>query len=82
MRRPTITRVTAVTAISGVAMAALVAPFEYLALPLSILLGMLIFDEWPDVVAWVGIALILGSGLFTVWRENQLSKQQSPKRQG
>lgn len=62
--------------------AALVAPFEYLALPLSILLGILIFDEWPDFVAWIGIALILGSGLYTVWRENQLAKRQTPKRQG
>jgi drug/metabolite transporter (DMT)-like permease len=62
--------------------AALVAPFEYLALPLSIILGILIFDEWPDLVAWVGIALILGSGLYTVWRENQLAKRQTPKRQG
>jgi len=62
--------------------AALVAPFEYLAMPLSILLGLLIFDEWPDVVAWVGIALVLGSGLYTVWRENQLAKRQTPKRQG
>lgn len=62
--------------------AALVAPFEYLALPLSIILGMLLFDEWPDAVAWVGIALILTSGLYTVWRENQLAKRQTPKRQG
>lgn len=62
--------------------AALVAPFEYLALPLSIFMGILIFDEWPDVVAWIGIALILGSGLYTVWRENQLAKRQTPKRQG
>ncbi|PTX57016.1 EamA-like transporter family protein [Litoreibacter ponti] len=62
--------------------AALVAPFEYLALPLSIAFGIAFFDEWPDAVAWAGIALILGSGLYTVWRENQLSKRQSPKRQG
>ncbi|SHE98645.1 EamA domain-containing membrane protein RarD [Litoreibacter ascidiaceicola] len=62
--------------------AALVAPFEYLALPLSIILGMLIFDEWPDAVAWAGIALILTSGLYTVWREHQLAKRQRPKREG
>ncbi|WP_298257821.1 DMT family transporter [uncultured Litoreibacter sp.] len=61
--------------------AALVAPFEYLALPLSIVLGILMFDEWPDVVAWIGIALILGSGLYTVWREHQLAKRQRPKRE-
>ena len=62
--------------------AALVAPFEYLALPLSILLGIVWFDEWPDTVAWAGIALILASGLYTVWREQQLSKRQRPKREG
>jgi len=62
--------------------AALVAPFEYLALPLSIILGILLFDEWPDTVAWIGIALILASGLYTVVREHQLSKPQRPKRVG
>ncbi|EPX80673.1 DMT family transporter [Litoreibacter arenae] len=62
--------------------AALVAPFEYLALPLSIILGITLFDEWPDAIAWAGIALILGSGLYTVWRENQLAKPQTPKRRG
>lgn len=54
--------------------AALVAPFEYLALPLSILWGVTIFGEWPDLWACIGIALILGSGLYTVWREHQIAK--------
>ena len=51
--------------------AAMVAPFEYLALPLSILWGVLIFGEWPDVWAWAGIVLIAGAGLYTMWRENR-----------
>lgn len=51
--------------------AAMVAPFEYLALPLSILWGILVFDEYPDLIAWLGIALIAAAGLFTVWRENR-----------
>jgi drug/metabolite transporter (DMT)-like permease len=55
--------------------AALVAPFEYLSLPLGITLGILVFGTWPDPIAWIGIALILGSGLYTVWRENQIKKQ-------
>ena len=55
--------------------AALVAPFEYLSLPLGIVLGILVFGTWPDPVAWIGIVLILGSGLYTVWRENQIKKQ-------
>ncbi len=49
--------------------AALVAPFEYIAMPLAVLFGMLLFDEWPDLFAWSGILLIVGSGLFLIWRE-------------
>lgn len=58
-----------------VAPAAVVAPYEYLALPLSVLWGMIVFDEWPDAVAFFGMALILGAGLFTVWREGKLGAE-------
>ncbi len=53
--------------------AAMVAPFEYLALPLSILWGVLFFGETLDALVWVGIAMIAGAGLYTVWRENRQS---------
>jgi drug/metabolite transporter (DMT)-like permease len=49
--------------------AAFVAPFEYVAMPVAIFLGVVVFGDWPDPIAWVGIALIVASGLFTVWRE-------------
>lgn len=51
--------------------AALVAPFEYAAMPLAIMWGVLVFGTWPDAVAWWGIALICGAGLFTLWRETR-----------
>lgn len=51
--------------------AALVAPFEYAALPLSVLGGILFLGEYPDAIALSGIALILGSGLYMVWREGR-----------
>lgn len=51
--------------------AALVAPFEYVALPLSIFWGIVVFGTWPDPVAGLGIALILGSGVFIAVRENR-----------
>lgn len=53
-----------------VAEASMVAPFEYLALPLSVLLGVVIFDEWPDAISYLGMSLILGAGLFIVWRDS------------
>ena len=60
--------------------AALIAPFEYLALVLAIFWGITIFGEFPDVWAWTGIALILGSGLFVLWRESVLNKRLASER--
>ena len=54
-----------------VAEASYIAPFEYLALPMSVVFGMLIFQEYPGGWDYLGMALILGAGLFTVWREAQ-----------
>ena len=51
--------------------AGLAAPFEYANMPMAILLGLLVFGEWPDAVAWAGIFLIVGSGLYIFWRETR-----------
>ncbi|SHI97525.1 DMT family transporter [Wenxinia saemankumensis] len=58
--------------------AALVAPFEYLALPLSVIWGFAVFDERPDAVALMGIALILGSGLAMIWLEARSRRAEVP----
>ncbi len=55
-----------------IAEAGFVAPFEYLAMPLSVMWGFWIFGELPDPLTWVGIFLIVGAGLFTVWRERRV----------
>lgn len=54
-----------------IADAATVAPFEYIGLPLSVFWGLVIFGDLPKWEVWVGIALILGSGLFVFIRERQ-----------
>jgi len=53
------------------AAAATVAPFEYVALPLATLWGFLIWHDIPDGRAWLGMALILGAGLYVLARERQ-----------
>ncbi len=55
--------------------AGLVAPFEYGSVPLAILSGLFIFGEWPDLPAWVGMALICGAGLFVAWREARMARE-------
>ncbi|MBL4874593.1 MAG: DMT family transporter [Rhodobacteraceae bacterium] len=56
--------------------AGLAAPFEYTAMVLAIFWGVILFGEWPDASAWVGISLIIGGGLFMLWREAVASRTQ------
>ena len=63
--------------------AALIAPIEYVALILAVFWGIAIFNEWPDSIAWTGIALILFSGLLMLWRESiakKVTKKHGPLR--
>jgi drug/metabolite transporter (DMT)-like permease len=54
--------------------AGLVAPFEYSAMPMAVLWGVVVFGTWPDATAWTGIALIAGAGLYTLWRETRTGR--------
>lgn len=56
--------------------AALVAPFEYIGMPMAIFWGLVVFHTVPDQTAWAGIALICGAGLYTLWRETVRRKVQ------
>ncbi len=49
--------------------AATVAPFEYVGLPMAVFWGWLIWGEWPSSIVFVGIVLVMGSGLFVFLRE-------------
>ena len=50
--------------------ASVIAPFEYVAIPLGVVWGILIWNDWPDQMAIVGIVLILAGGLYTLYREH------------
>jgi S-adenosylmethionine uptake transporter len=52
--------------------AGLIAPFEYVALPMAIFWGWLIFGEEPGLRLWIGSAMIAGSGIFVLLREARL----------
>lgn len=57
----------------------LVAPFEYVGLPLSITFGILFWGDWPAPLAWTGIALIGLSGIYVFAREAWLGRQNREK---
>ncbi len=45
-----------------------VVPFRYTRLVFALVLGYVVFDERPDVMMLTGSALIVGTGLYTIWR--------------
>ena len=48
-----------------------VAPFRYLSLIWSALLGLIVFGEIPDSWAIIGAAIVIASGIYTFYRENK-----------
>jgi drug/metabolite transporter (DMT)-like permease len=41
-----------------------VAPFEYSAMAWAIVFGLLFFNDFPDLLTWAGMAIVVGAGLF------------------
>lgn len=54
--------------------ASAVTPFRYSRLLFSILAGMVMFNERPDILTIAGATLIIGSGLYTFVRERRLAR--------
>jgi len=52
---------------------AVVTPFRYSRLLFAIVIGVLVFGERPDGATLAGAAIIIASGLYTLWRERGLS---------
>ena len=55
--------------------AALAASFEYSSIPWVILWGVLFFGQWPTWETLAGVGLVVGSGLFILWRGRQTLQQ-------
>lgn len=55
-----------------------VVPFDYVHLVWAALLGWLIWDMHPRPTTWAGAAIIIASGLYTIWREHKLGREKPP----
>lgn len=49
-----------------------VSPFRYTALIFALILGLVVFGEWPDALTLLGAAIVVASGLFMLYRERKL----------
>jgi len=52
-----------------------VAPFRYTGLLWALILGWVVFGDWPQAITLAGAALVVASGIFTLTREAQLGRQ-------
>ncbi|HIP08287.1 MAG TPA: DMT family transporter, partial [Rhodospirillales bacterium] len=55
--------------------ASTLAPFQYTQLIAATIVGLLIFDTFPDTTTWFGIFLIVFSGLYIALRETLIAKK-------
>ncbi|KPP88227.1 MAG: Permeases of the drug/metabolite transporter (DMT) superfamily [Rhodobacteraceae bacterium HLUCCA08] len=50
---------------------AFVAPFRYTSLVVALVLGLVVFGDWPDPLTLAGAAIVVATGLFTIYREQR-----------
>ena len=62
----------------GMAPASTLAPLHYLEIVTAVILGFLIFGDFPNWLTWIGIAIIVSSGLYVIYRERQDGRQIAP----
>lgn len=54
-----------------------VAPFRYTSLLVALILGWVIFGDWPDELTLLGAAIVVTTGLFTLFRERGAQRTSS-----
>jgi drug/metabolite transporter (DMT)-like permease len=57
--------------------ASVVAPLNYSQMVWSPLLGLALFDAWPDGWTWLGAAIIIASGIYIAHREATLARRRT-----
>ncbi|MDF2233185.1 DMT family transporter [Albimonas sp. CAU 1670] len=57
--------------------ASALAPFQYLEILGATAMGFLVFGDFPDAATWLGVAIILGSGLYVAHRERLSSSPEA-----
>lgn len=51
-----------------------IAPFRYTSLLAAMILGFVVFGEWPDAVTLLGAAIIVVAGVFTLVRQRETTR--------
>jgi drug/metabolite transporter (DMT)-like permease len=55
----------------SLALASVAAPFEYVALPIGVMWGFVIWHEVPTLATWMGALLTIISGVYILYRDQK-----------
>ena len=55
--------------------ASTLAPLQYFEIVSATIFGWLVFGNFPDLIKWVGIVIIIVSGLYILWREQRFASK-------
>jgi len=55
--------------------ASILAPLQYFEIVSATFFAWLVFDDFPDALKWVGILIIITSGLYIIWRERRFASK-------
>ena len=50
------------------------APFQYVEIIGATVLGLVFFNDFPDMITWLGVSIIVGSGIYIFHREARLGQ--------
>jgi drug/metabolite transporter (DMT)-like permease len=64
-----------IVAAHRLATASQLAPFGYTEIASAVLFGFLLFGDWPKPTVWIGILLIVASGVGATWREARVARR-------
>ena len=56
------------------------APFEYTSMVLGIVAGYFVFGDLATIHTVVGGAIVIGAGIFIIWREHRLGIERARTR--
>lgn len=56
---------------SKLAPSSLVAPMQYVEIVFAAAFGYFVFGDFPSLVKWLGILIVVGSGAYVFWRESR-----------
>ncbi|MDR7144484.1 DMT family transporter [Rhizobium sp. BE258] len=55
--------------------ASTLAPLQYFEIVSATIFAWLVFGDFPDAIKWLGILIIIASGLYIIWRERRFASK-------